>query len=40
MAGDITLRELVGRYGDFHSDKVFSLEAYKSYLLNCYVDGQ
>ncbi len=40
LAKNITLGELVGRYGDFCSDKIFSLEDYKSYLLNCYVDGQ
>lgn len=39
LARNITVGELVRRYGDFHSDKGFSQEDYKSYLLNCYVDG-
>ncbi len=39
LARNITVGELVRRYGDFHSDKGFSQEDYESYLLNCYVDG-
>ena len=34
----ITLGELAEKYGNRLSDKVFSIEDYKSYLLNCYVE--
>jgi len=40
LARNITVGELVKKYGDFRSDKVFSMDDYKSYLLNCYVDGR
>ncbi len=40
LARNISLGELVKQYGDFRSDKVFTQEDYKSYLLNCYIDGQ
>ncbi len=39
MARNITLSELVTRYGDFQSNKAFSLGDYKGYLLNCYVES-
>ncbi len=39
MARDVTLSELVERYGDFSSDKVFSLGDYKEYLLNRHIDN-
>ena len=38
-ARNITLKELVLRYGDRNSNKLFSLDDYKSYLLNCYIDS-
>lgn len=40
LARNITLRELVEKYGDPQSDKVFERGDYTEYLLNCYVDGQ
>ena len=33
----VTIKELVERYGDINSDKVFSLDDYKMYLLNNYL---
>ncbi len=38
-AREITLGELVERYGNFQSEKAFSLDDYKGYLLNCYVES-
>ncbi len=38
-AREITLGELVKRYGDFKSDKAFSLDDYKAYLLNNYIES-
>ncbi len=38
-AREITLGELVERYGDIHSDKAFSLEDYKAYLLNEHIES-
>ncbi|MDI9510598.1 MAG: radical SAM protein [Bacillota bacterium] len=40
FARSILLSELVKLYGDPNSDKVFSLEDYKMYLLNNYVDDK
>ena len=40
LARNITVRELVEKYGDPHSDRTFAQEDYKEYLLNCYVDGR
>lgn len=40
LARNITLRELVEKYGDPQSDKVFERGDYTEYLLNCYVDGR
>ncbi len=37
-ARGITVSELVRRYGDFGSRKIFDPEDYKSYLLNCYLE--
>lgn len=37
LAKTITFKELVKRYGDNNSDKVFSLDDYKMYLLNNYL---
>ena len=34
----ISIGELARRYGDMHSDRVFSLDDYKMYLLNNYLD--
>lgn len=36
-AKEVTLKELVERYGDFSSDKVFDLDDYKIYLFNNYL---
>lgn len=38
LARQITLRELVGRYGDPQSNKVFQLGDYKDFLLNRYLE--
>ena len=38
LAKSIRIKELVEKYGDINSDKVFSLEDYKMYLLNSYLD--
>lgn len=40
LARNISLRELVKRYGDPASDRLFGRGDYTEYLLNCYVDGQ
>lgn len=38
LAKKISLQNLVQKYGDFSSKKVFSLEDYKMYLLNTYLE--
>lgn len=38
LAKSITIQQLVDKYGDIGSDKVFSLNDYKMYLLNNYLD--
>ncbi len=38
IARQVTMQELVERYGDAQSDKAFQIEDYKMYLLNCYVE--
>lgn len=38
LSKNISVQELVKKYGDIQSEKVFSLDDYKSYLLNCYVE--
>lgn len=38
LARSITLKELVKKYGNKQSDKVFFIDDYKSYLLNCYIE--
>lgn len=38
MAKSVTIKELVSRYGNQQSDKVFFMDDYKSYLLNCYLE--
>ncbi len=38
-AREISVKELVERYGDFTSERVFSPEDYKWYLLNNYIEG-
>ncbi|MFG6357586.1 MAG: radical SAM protein [Acetatifactor sp.] len=40
LARNITLRELVEKYGDPRSDRAFERGDYTGYLLNCYVDGR
>lgn len=40
IARGVTLQTLVARYGDRHSKKVFFMDDYKSYLLNCYLEGE
>lgn len=39
-ARNISLRELVLKYGDKSSNKIFYLDDYKLYLLNCYIDSE
>ena len=34
----ITIKELVKKYGNVNSDRVFSIEDYKMYLLNNFLD--
>lgn len=38
LARKITMKELVARYGDKHSNKVFQMSDYKDYLLNQYLE--
>lgn len=38
LSGEITMKELVLRYGDFDSNKAFELGDYKDYLLNRYLE--
>lgn len=38
-ARKISLSELVKRYGNFDSERAFSLHDYKAYLLNCYIES-
>ena len=38
LARKITVKELVMKYGNKHSNKVFFIGDYKSYLLNCYLE--
>ena len=38
LAKTITIKQLVEQYGDAHSNKVFSIDDYKMYLLNKYLD--
>lgn len=38
LAKTVTIKQLVNKYGDTSSDKVFSLDDYKMYLLNNYLD--
>lgn len=36
-AKEISIKDLIKKFGDINSDKVFSLDDYKMYLLNCYI---
>lgn len=38
LSKNISVQELVEKYGNRQSEKVFFLDDYKSYLLNCYLD--
>lgn len=38
FAGNVTVKELVARYGDMHSNKAFQISDYKNYLLNRYLE--
>ena len=38
LAKTIKIKDLVKKYGDNNSDKVFSLDDYKMYLLNNFLD--
>lgn len=38
LARRVTMRELVGRYGDLQSNKAFQLGDYKDFLLNRYLE--
>ena len=38
MAKQITFSDLVKKYGDIHSNKVFQIDDYKDYLFNEYLD--
>lgn len=38
LSKKISVQELVEKYGNSQSEKVFCLDDYKSYLLNCYLD--
>ena len=40
LARNVTMKELVSRYGDKRSDKVFQMSDYKDYLLNRYLEEQ
>lgn len=40
LARTVTIGELVEKYGKMQSDKIFFIDDYKSYLLNCYVEEQ
>ena len=37
-ARSVTVKELVERYGNRHSNRAFFVDDYKSYLLNCYLE--
>ena len=37
-AKSVTVKELVERYGNIHSQRVFFIDDYKAYLLNCYIE--
>ena len=37
LAREITMKELVSMYGNTRSNRAFQLDAYKIYLLNCYL---
>lgn len=39
LAKTVEIKELVGRYGNENSDKIFFKEDYKAYLLNCYLEN-
>ena len=39
LARKVTMRELVGMYGDTQSNKAFQLSDYKDYLLNRYLEN-
>ena len=40
LSKTITIKQLINKYGNVNSDRVFSLDDYKMYLLNNYLDEQ
>ena len=38
MVKKVTVRELVEQYGDKSSNRIFVINDFKSYLLNCYLE--